>query len=547
MTALLSLNVWAQRTVGVIDMVDSLVYPGYNLFMPHNQTNAYLLDNCGRIVNQWNDNVYRPGNSAELSKDGKLVRTGSQGAASNQWIHAGGGGEVLQIKSWDDQLLWQWAYSDSVHRLHHDFALLDNGNILAIAWERFVYDDCVAAGRDTNLLVEGEVWAEVIVEVEPVGTDSGKIVWEWHAWDHVIQDYDSTKANYGDPGLAEGKIDLNYVGSSDGEADWLHFNAIDFNPFLNQIVLSVPTFNEVWIIDHSTSMAEAATSSGGLAGRGGEILYRWGNPMAYRRSDSTGIQLVFQHDVHWIDQHLNASHPDFGKLMIFNNRIGGDYSEVCIIAPLFDSYNWEYTMTATQYPPFVPSWIYQAPNPTDFYSSGLAGAQRLANGNTLICSGRQGWTFEIDQNEDIVWEYRNPLIQGSAVSQGDNIIPNSNNHFRFNRYPLDFEGFAGKDMIPGAYIELNPDTMLCFNSTVSIEEESLSFEVFPNPAQKFVNINTSIEIKPSDIRLIDLSGRQVSVEIVVAENGWTLDVQALKSGLYVLQIASQSEQLLIQH
>lgn len=59
-------------------------------------------------------------------------------------------------------------------------------------------------------------------------------------------------------------------------------NGIDYNPVLDQIALSTHNLNEWYIIDHSTTTAEAATSSGGNSGKGGDLLYRWGNPAAYQ-------------------------------------------------------------------------------------------------------------------------------------------------------------------------------------------------------------------------------------------------------------------------
>ena len=83
-------------------------------------------------------------------------------------------------------------------------------------------------------------------------------------------------------------MDINYLGNQPtGVADWMHANAVDYNEDLDQIMISAREFNEVWIIDHSTSTAEAASHSGGMYGKGGDLLYRWGNPEAYGRGDST--------------------------------------------------------------------------------------------------------------------------------------------------------------------------------------------------------------------------------------------------------------------
>ena len=66
------------------------------------------------------------------------------------------------------------------------------------------------------------------------------------------------------------RVDINFYRNT--RADWLHMNAIDYNPQLDQIILSVKNFSEVWIIDHSTTTLEAAGSSGGNSGMGGDIL-----------------------------------------------------------------------------------------------------------------------------------------------------------------------------------------------------------------------------------------------------------------------------------
>ena len=136
--------------------------------------------------------------------------------------------------------------------------------------------------------------------------ETDEIVWEWHAWDHLIQDFDSTKANYGVVADHPELIDVNYF-TNNGNPDWMHANAIDYNENLDQVVISNPEFNEIWIIDHSTTTAQAAGSTGGSAGRGGDLIYRWGNPMTYGHGDSTDIQLHYQHNPNWIDDFVPSS------------------------------------------------------------------------------------------------------------------------------------------------------------------------------------------------------------------------------------------------
>src|SRR5258708_35448465 len=60
--------------------------------------------------------------------------------------------------------------------------------------------------------------------------------------------------------------------------DWTHANAVFYNAALDQVLLSVRNFSEFWIIDHGTTTQQAAGHTGGKLGRGGDLLYRYGNP-----------------------------------------------------------------------------------------------------------------------------------------------------------------------------------------------------------------------------------------------------------------------------
>ena len=95
----------------------------------------------------------------------------------------------------------------------------------------------------------------------------------------------------------------------------MHCNSISYNPMLDEILISSRSMSEIYIIDHSTSTQQASSHSGGNHNKGGDIVYRWGNPQVYNQGSLIDKKLFGQHDAHWIPNDF----PDGGKIMIFNN------------------------------------------------------------------------------------------------------------------------------------------------------------------------------------------------------------------------------------
>ncbi|SVE12432.1 uncharacterized protein METZ01_LOCUS465286, partial [marine metagenome] len=195
-------------------------------------------------------------------------------------------------------------------------------------------------------------------------------------------------------------------GPGGSNADWKHFNAIDYNPHLDQIVISSRHHGEIYIIDHSTNIEEAVGHSGGNSGKGGDFLYRWGNPQVYDRGSSNQQQLDSQHGVNWIPE----GYPGAGNLILYNNNFG---TQPCqspnspvsavfeIVTPLStDSIN--YILSGSQpFGPLGPVWVH-----TDcFHSNVQSGAFRLPNGNTIISVADDAIIFEVDSAGTTVWDY----------------------------------------------------------------------------------------------------------------------------------------------
>ena len=201
------------------------------LFSPIRSTSTYLMDAAGNALYTW-ESVYTPGNAVYLLENGNLLHTGSVKPSK---FDAGGSGGIIEEIAPDSTVLWNYQYADDQVQQHHDIEQMPNGNILIIAWEMKTKAEAIAAGRNPNLLSEGELWPDHIVEVDP---NTKNVVWEWHVWDHLVQDFDPSKENYGVVGEHPELIDTNLTNRK-AAADWNHINSIDYNAELDQILLSV--------------------------------------------------------------------------------------------------------------------------------------------------------------------------------------------------------------------------------------------------------------------------------------------------------------------
>lgn len=419
-------------------------YEGYTLLAPMSSTTTYLIDMCGRVVHTWSgDNA--PGNVVYLLDSGHLLRTEMLSDPGNPVFKGGGEGGRIYEMTWEGDVVWDHTYSSETYLQHHDVEKLPSGNVLLVAWEYRSAAEAVEAGRDATTIVDGELWPDTIVELQP---ETGDVVWIWRAWDHLVQDHDPTKDNHGVVEDHPELIDLNFKRGP--RSDWLHINAVDYNARLDQIIVSVHNFSEVWVIDHSTSTEEAAGHTGGRWGRGGDLLYRWGNPRVYRAGTFSDQQLFVQHDAHWIPEGL----PGEEEILIFNNGIA-DSSVVQMVPP--GDGDGVYPLTDGVWGPDTPKWTYA--DPGEFFALNISGAQRLPGDTTLICSGPWGHVFEVTREGEILWSYVSPVTAFGILHQGEEMVggPSGtpNKLFRAYRYGPDHLAFEGRDLTPGDYIELD--------------------------------------------------------------------------------------------
>lgn len=525
---------YSQNTVGLISYTPGNS-EGYVLFTPMSSGNTYLIDKCGNKAHEWNSSSYKPALSTYLLEDGTLLKTGQ---SDNPEFQEGGSGGVIEHFDWNGNLQWRYSISDSNQCLHHDITPMPNGNILCIVWEKHSKENAVLNGKD-NSYQQAYLWSEKIVELQPIGSDSAAIVWEWKLFDHLIQDYDASKSNYGIVSEHPELVDINYFPGAGNTSDWIHLNSIDYHPELDQILLSSHRFNELWIIDHSTSTSEAASHSGGNAGKGGDLLYRWGNPQAYQRGNPSTKVFYGQHHANWIP----SGYPRAGQIMVFNNGLNrpGTYSSVDIIEPPLNASNSYDVPTNGSFLPAALNWSYTAENPSDFYSSNISGAYPLENGSFMITSGANGLFFEIDSMKQILWEYVNPVDNSGILSQGDS--PSGNMVFRCNFYPSDYSGLQGQTLTPQGEIELNPSEPTLCDSFLIVEKFSTneqSIVPFPNPFHDNIRFQHPSE-EPVHLVLHDYFGKQILQRTFT--KSIELNTTSLSCGIYYFRLTNSEGHL----
>jgi hypothetical protein len=366
---------------------------GLTIISVNGSFQTHLIDLSGTKVKTY-DFDHAAGRSTYLLQDGSVLQPIFD--VDGQFAFGGAGGRIQRVNT-NNVVVWDFLYSTFGRQQHHDIEPMPNGNVLLIAWERKTAADAVALGK-TNL--DGaEMWPTVVVEVEPVGLNGGNVVWEWRLWDHMIQESDPAKPIYGAVADHPELVDINIGTAVNGS--WDHANSIDYDPVRDEIVLSCHRLSEVIVIDHSTTTAEAASHSGGNRGKGGDILYRWGNPANYGATG--GRQIFGVHTANFIDAGL----PGAGNIIYYGNgnRSGStnDFSSAVEIVPPIDG-SGDYVLNPGEaYGPAAPEWSYS--DPATLYSPRFGSAVRMPNGNTLISEGLGGWIFEVTQAGTIIWEY----------------------------------------------------------------------------------------------------------------------------------------------
>jgi len=439
-------------------------------FSPLLSSTTYLINMDGEVVHTW-ESEFGPSGWVYLKENGNLLRGGRDPLAPK--FGGGGQGGWIQEFTWDGDLVWNYRLANDQHLAHHDVAVLPNGNILAIAWEEKTVEEALQAGRTQDRIPAAGVWPDVIFELQPRGDKDAEIVWEWHIWDHLIQHVDDSKDNFGDPSKHPELLDINLQGpvpppitqeeienrkkrnqavtNSTPEnrgSDIYHTNAINYNEKLDQIIMSSPDLNEIFVIDHSTTSSEAAGHIGGRWGRGGDFLYRWGNPENYGHGDSTDQILGGQHDVQWIP----AGYPGGGNMLVFNNNVSDRKGFSAVLELNAEMKGKEYVGASDGvFGPSDPAWSFMGDEPHAFFAPFISGAHRMKNGHTFVTEGPKGRFMEVTTDGEVVWDYMTPYAGYVRMPDGTTpqpIGPFEYAVFRATHIPTDHPALSGKSLKP---------------------------------------------------------------------------------------------------
>lgn len=351
---------------------------GYIFMMENGQKQAYLVNHEGEKLQEWSFES-RFGNDLEITNNGEFL--GCFKVEQPHFSFGGFGGHVKKLDL-NGNLLWEYVVNTENEIAHHDATELPNGHILIMVWERITQEELSSVG----LTVGHDAFLEKLIEVNP---QTDEVVWQWRSWEHIVQDVDPTKAAYGLLSEHPNKINIAYNDLENG--DWMHANGIFYDSRTDVIYMSVNFYSEVWVIDHSTTTQEATTNKGGQFNRGGDLVYRFGNPITFGGEASTRFLFKNHHP-----SVVPNSYPGAGNFLIYNNGSNNEQSIAYELSlPAFSETSMQ-NYTAPQ-----SIWSFTDPN---MYFDKISGLVRLPNGNTLICEGDYGY-WEVTASGQVVWKY----------------------------------------------------------------------------------------------------------------------------------------------
>ena len=223
-----------------------------------------LVDRDGSVAHSW-ELPYAIAGYAELQPNGDLIYLGVASEYANGTWKSPAPGEagVLQRVDWEGNI--KWTFEDPL--IHHDFAVVDDGNIAILRWRAIADPQSVVGGiprTDDSL-----IWGDEIIEITP----DGSVVEVWNS------DVGMDKERFPIPDVFD-------------RLEWTHANSLSYsnkNPITGDPAYLV-SFRQI------STLALIGRSSG-------EIIWEYGGfPLLHQQHDpgltSTGTIVVFDNGQH---------------------------------------------------------------------------------------------------------------------------------------------------------------------------------------------------------------------------------------------------------
>ncbi len=358
----------ARPVKGVTIYKPDKCYHGYTLFGHTHEDRRlgrdllayiYLIDMEGRIVHEWT--VKTAVQLSKLQPDGSLYYMTRDRSNIDQ---AG----LYKIAP-DSSVLWHYHC-----RIDHDFFPLDNGHLMIHCIVDYMAPELGPELRRHPYFIE-------------IGPDK-ELIWEWHGEQHLQELIDLVGLQV--PIDWENRVeqrmkarmswDIRLQNASPQELEAAKQRTIRGSPF-------------DWAHNNTSQViGENAAGAKDSRFRPGNIVFSYTKVNIIGVIDRDSGEIVWAWGPGELDGHHKPHMLPNGHILIYDNGSSRGWSRIVEMDPLTNEIVWEYVGTPKE----------------SFYSGAISGAQRLPNGNTLICEGGRGRLFEVAPDKEIVWEFRSP-------------------------------------------------------------------------------------------------------------------------------------------
>ncbi|HEX4997075.1 MAG TPA: aryl-sulfate sulfotransferase [Terriglobia bacterium] len=394
----------------------SQTWNGYTVLSPLGTQAVVVIDMNGRVVKQWEGFVNSAGGPARVFPNGIAMAANGSNPPRQESL------ELVQ-RDFDGRVLWRFDHNLQVQtrdgrmiwsaRQHHDWQRED------LPAGYYSPEARPAPDVGTILLLthtnhSRPAVADVVLEDDRLIeiSKNGDIVWEWLASDHIDE------LGFSEAARKVIKAAPGFNGQR-GSFDWLHINSATYvgpNHWFDE--------GDQRFAPKNVIISSRQASLLAIVARDGKIVWRLGPDFTESKELQAIRQIIGQHHAHIIPKGL----PGAGNVLVFDNGGASGYGFPNPNAPSgADSFARASSRVLEINPVTLQLvWSFAA---TRFYSSNISGAQRLANGNTLITEGASGRLMEVTKEGKIVWEYIHPVFTGAQ---------STNSVYRGYRIPYDW-------------------------------------------------------------------------------------------------------------